>query len=127
MKQLLVLLMSNNMERENLLNDYLTEYTPENRMGFMKLVLKKYRFENYKISDNDIKYETFNIFADEQKLRIQDETSGEYGDLHPSLFANKIIAKMVYNDMIKRNYITGDIIPIPKKINFKENLKNTLI
>jgi len=77
--------------------------------------------------DNDIKYETFNIFADEQKLRIQDETSGEYGDLHPSLFANKIIAKMVYNDMIKRNYITGDIIPIPKKINFKENLKNTLI
>ena len=73
------------------------------------------------------KYQTFNIFADEEELTIQDETQDAYSDLHPSLFANKIIAKMVYNHMIRKNYIKGDIFKIPKKINFRENLKQTLL
>ena len=55
------------MERVNLLNDYLAEYTPENRMGFMKLVLKKYSFENYKLRDNDIKFE--DMIIQDQNIR----------------------------------------------------------
>ena len=44
-------------EKTILLNQYLNGYTPENRLGFCSLALRKYRFENYKLSDNDIKFE----------------------------------------------------------------------
>jgi hypothetical protein len=43
--------------KENLLEEYITEYTPENRLGFCKLVRKKYRFENYRMS---VKFEDIN-------------------------------------------------------------------
>lgn len=38
----------------NLLNDYLNGYNAENRLAFCKLALRKFRFENYKLSDNVI-------------------------------------------------------------------------
>lgn len=76
--------------------------------------------------NDDTKYNSFNLFADDNNLTIAHETSNGYGDQHPSLFANKIIAKMVYNEMIRKKYITGDVIPIPNKINFEENLKRKI-
>ena len=33
-----------------LLEEYLTQYTPENRLGFCRLVRTKYRFEKYRLS-----------------------------------------------------------------------------
>ena len=39
------------------LQEYLTQYTKENRMEFMKLCLSKYLFHEYKISDFNIKDE----------------------------------------------------------------------
>jgi len=47
--------------KEQLLEEYLTEYTPENRLGFCKLVRRKYRFEKYKFSTRfeDIEPEDF--------------------------------------------------------------------
>ena len=44
--------MSSNTEKELLLDQYIKGYTPENRLGFIKLVLTK-----YKLSDNNIKFE----------------------------------------------------------------------
>jgi len=76
--------------------------------------------------DGHHKYNSFNLFAD-NGLTISHETNEAYGDPHPSLFANKIIAKMVFNGMIKNNYIEDDIIPIPKKINFNENFEQNPI
>ena len=58
--------MSYNHERENLLNLYLSEYTPENRIEFAKLVLSKYRFEKYVLNDYNID------FSD---MIVQDETT----------------------------------------------------
>ena len=89
--------MSNNMERENLLNDYLTEYTPENRMEFMKLVLKKYHFENYKISDNDIKYEDMIIQDKTIKNNVQEIiNSGSCSiDQFKNIF-NKLTLEQIY-------------------------------
>ena len=35
-------------------NDVLTNYTPEDRLSMCRLILTKYRFENYKLSDTEI-------------------------------------------------------------------------
>lgn len=43
--------------KENLLEEYITQYTPENRLGFCKLVRRKYRLENYRLS---VKFEDIN-------------------------------------------------------------------
>jgi len=43
-----------NQEFEKFKNDVLTNYTPENRLGMCELILVKYRFENYKLSDTGI-------------------------------------------------------------------------
>ena len=81
--------------------------------------------------DDDKKYESFNIFADENKLTIRDETFGAYGDLHPSLYANKLVSKMVYNKMVMNNLIKGKKISLPKPKSFveefKKNTKSILI
>ena len=44
-----------NQEFEQFKNDVLTNYTPENRLWMCELILVKYRFENYKISDTGIR------------------------------------------------------------------------
>lgn len=49
--------MSSNTEKELLLDHYIKNYTPQNRFGFIKLVLTKHHFERYKLSDNNIKFE----------------------------------------------------------------------
>ena len=38
------------LDKDALRKYYITEYTPENRLGFCKLARRKYRFENYKMS-----------------------------------------------------------------------------
>lgn len=78
--------MSNNMERVNLLNDYLTQYTPENRMGFMRLVLNKYRFENYKLSDNNIQFE--DMIVQDNNVRNTVENILNSGQCTEDDFAN---------------------------------------
>ena len=77
--------------------------------------------------DDGKKYKSFHRFQDLEKLTISHETSGAYRDMHGSLFSNKIIAKNVFNQLIDKKYLDDEIIPIPKIINFKENLKNTLM
>lgn len=72
--------------------------------------------------DNGVKYNSFHRFADLESLRIIDETNLAYRDTHPSLFANKIISKNVFNKLIELNYIRGTKYQLPKLINFKENL-----
>lgn len=78
--------MSNNMERVNLLNDYLTQYTPENRMGFMRLVLNKYLFENYKLSDNNIQFE--DMIVQDNNVRNTVENILNSGECSEDDFAN---------------------------------------
>ena len=51
------------------LQEYLTQYTKENRMEFMKLCLSKYLFHNYKISDFNIKDE--HLIVQNSKLRSE--------------------------------------------------------
>lgn len=63
----------------------------------------------------------------ESKLTIQHETSNGYVDYHPSLFANKLISKMIYNELLDRDVITGEYYTISNEINFKENLKNKIM
>ena len=75
------------------------------------------RFSKYFMDfgfDDGIKYPDFHRFADVEKLRIMDETEEEIPDVHPSLFANKIIAKNTFNELVKRNYIDGELLKIPK-------------
>jgi len=43
-----------NQEFEQFKNDVLTNYTPDNRLGMCRLILIKYRIENYKFSDTEI-------------------------------------------------------------------------
>lgn len=47
------------MNKQQLLNHYITTYTPNNRMGFLKLCLTKYKFEKYslRVKNEDIKEE----------------------------------------------------------------------
>jgi predicted flavoprotein YhiN len=45
--QTIIIIMHNNMERNNMLAEYLNAYTPENRIGFVNLVLHKYPIEKY--------------------------------------------------------------------------------
>jgi len=40
--------MSMSQEKTTLLNEYLEQYTPENRINFCSLALRKYRFEKYR-------------------------------------------------------------------------------
>ena len=41
--------------KEDLCKEYLDNYNDINRFDFCKLVLSKYRFENYKLSEHNIK------------------------------------------------------------------------
>jgi hypothetical protein len=77
--------------------------------------------------DGGKKYKSFHRFQDLEQLTIMRETAHAFLDNHGGLFSNKIIAKNVFNELINRKYIDDEIISIPKKINFKENLKNTLM
>lgn len=45
--------------KEETLNYYLENYTPENRLGFCTLALRKYRFEKYslRVNNDDIAFE----------------------------------------------------------------------
>ena len=38
------------LDKDSLMEYYLNNYTPENRLGFCKLARRKYKFENYKMS-----------------------------------------------------------------------------
>jgi hypothetical protein len=42
-----------NFTKQELLQHYLNLYNDQSRLNFVKLALKKYRFENYKISNNN--------------------------------------------------------------------------
>ena len=89
------------MERTNLLTSYLTEYTPENRMGFMNLVLNKYRFEKYKLSvnDHDIKFE--DLIVQDQTIRDNAQMIIDSGSCSKDQF--KEVFNMLTVDQI--NYI----------------------
>ena len=56
-------------EKQELLNHYLTTYTPEFRFRFCELCKVKYRFENYslRVNPNDVKKEDF-IVQDKELL-----------------------------------------------------------
>ena len=60
--------------KQTLLEQYLTEYTPENRLGFCRLVRTKYRFEKYKLSSKfeDVDPEDF-IVQDSNTLAKADK------------------------------------------------------
>jgi hypothetical protein len=49
-----ILLMAFSQEKQDLYDSYINNYTPENRLAFCQLALKKYRFEKYKLSENEI-------------------------------------------------------------------------
>ena len=59
--------------KTELLNFYLENYTPDNRLGFCKLAKRKYRFEKYKMSvkEEDILPED-RIVQDEETLELID-------------------------------------------------------
>jgi hypothetical protein len=67
-----------NIERENLLTEYLTEYSPVNRMNFINQVLNKYIFERYKLRDNNIKFEDMIITDNHiRNIALQISNNGE--------------------------------------------------
>ncbi len=55
----------------NLLNDYLNGYTAENRLAFCEMSLRKYRFENYKLSDNYIHEEDLIVGDSDTRSSIE--------------------------------------------------------
>lgn len=59
--------------KTDLLNYYLENYTPDNRLGFCKLAKRKYRFEKYKMSvkEKEILPED-RIVQDEETLELID-------------------------------------------------------
>ena len=56
--------------KEKTLTYYLENYTPENRVGFCKLALRKYHFEKYslRVKENDIAFED-RIVQDNETLK----------------------------------------------------------
>lgn len=80
--------MSSNMSTEHIneLNHYLEEYTPENRLGFMRIALNKYRFENHKLSSNDIPFE--DMIVQNNMLRSEMESILNQGSCSEEEFTN---------------------------------------
>ena len=56
--------------KEDLCKEYLDNYNDINRFDFCKLVLSKYRFENYKLSEHNIKKNDY-IIQDDIRFNIQ--------------------------------------------------------
>ena len=45
-------------------------------------------------------------------LNIQNETMNKIADFHQGYFVNQIIARTIYNDLVKENYLDGSVIQI---------------
>lgn len=73
------------------------------------------------------KYNSFPQFATEEKLEIHHETSGAYIDQHGGLLANQLTSMIIYNELIKQNFINGKILQIPLYKDFRKNLKHSII
>jgi len=58
-----------NQEKTDLIDHMLSIYTPENRMGWCKLATIKYRFQNYRLSEHDIKPQDY-IVQDQTTLEM---------------------------------------------------------
>jgi len=60
---------STSLEKSNLFEKYIAEYTDKNKYRFCEIALNKFRFENYKMSDRNIK---------DKDYIIQNKTLREY-------------------------------------------------
>jgi hypothetical protein len=88
--------MSSNTEKELLLDQYIKGYTPENRLGFIKLVLTK-----YKLSDNNIKFEDL-IVQDTNIRNIANNIKFE------DLIVQDTNIRNIANNIIKQKSCTPD-------------------
>lgn len=92
--------MSSNMSTEhmNKLTRYLEQYTPQNRLGFMRVALNKYRFENHKLSSNDIPFE--DMIVQNNMLRSEMESILNQGscseDEFTSVFSKLTLDQIYY-------------------------------
>jgi len=58
-------------EKQELLKQYVTTYTPENRFGFCKLCLSKHRFELYSMKvKNEVSKDIFIVQNDDLRVYI---------------------------------------------------------
>ena len=54
----------------------------------------------------------FSDFAMKNNLNIQNETMNKIADFHQGYFVNQIVARTIYNDLVKENYLDGSVIQI---------------
>lgn len=106
---------SNNIKYEFINFDDL--FSPNQRNSFdIKLKTVKYNIEG----------EDTLCFYDNSKFLFEHETNGMIDDLHQGYFANQIGASTIYNHLIKKQYIDGDLKEIKSSysdfLEFKKNL-----
>jgi len=92
-------------------------FSPNQRNSFdVKLKTVKYTIEG----------EETLCFYDNSKFLFEHETNGMIDDLHQGYFANQIGAGTIYNHLIKKEYIVGDLKKIKSSysdfLEFKKNL-----
>lgn len=73
------------------------------------------------------KYNGFLDLVHKNNLLIAGETKFEYADRHPSLLANKIIAKNIFNECVNKNFIKSESIKLTKEDFTFEIYKNKSI
>ena len=56
--------MSTVTEKSELIQLYLNNYTESDRLGFCKIAQNKYKFQNYKLSDNNVQEEDYIVDKD---------------------------------------------------------------
>lgn len=106
---------SNNIKYEFINFDDL--FSPNQRNSFdIKLKTVKYNIEG----------EDTLCFYDNSKFLFEHETNGMIDDLHQGYFANQIGASTIYNYLIKKQYISGNLKEIKSSysdfLEFKKNL-----
>lgn len=106
---------SNNIKYEFINFDDL--FSPNQRNSFdIKLKTVKYNIEG----------EDTLCFYDNSKFLFEHETNGMIDDLHQGYFANQIGASTIYNHLITKQYISGDLKEIKSSysdfLEFKKNL-----
>lgn len=68
---------------------------------------------DYLSNDGSI-VQNFIEYIHKHECLITYETSYELSDMHPSLVGNRLIAKNIFNECVKRNYIDSNIIKLVK-------------
>ena len=66
------------------------------------------------VSNDGSIVQNFIEYIHKHECLITYETSYELSDMHPSLVGNRLIAKNIFNECVKRNYIDSNIIKLVK-------------